>query len=215
MQPVDLNTATEAQLKAALAAKKKNASAKRDAAKQEFETLKDTYIDTTFNRIEEHSRLLREFKTEAVKMGLELHGKMYEVYERTARSLDSYSLVNKEGTKRIVIERQHKCEYDERAEVAIGSIKDVLKEKFSGRNKGMYDIIDSLLLKNGKGDYDERMVAKLRKHEATVNDERFSQALQLLSDSYHPVATQLYIRAYRKEAATGKWVDIPINWSSM
>lgn len=195
--------------------KRKKEEAEMLERRRQYDATRDSFIDTVFGKVEELSAQLSEFKRDSIKLGLELHDKMYEAYGRAKKDgMDHYSLVSADGTKRIVIERQHRCEYDERAEVAITAIKEVLRDKFSGRNKGMYEIIDGLLMKNHKGDYDERMVAKLRKYEAQVEDERFSKALALLADSYRPVDSQLYLRAYRKNDA-GKWVDLPMNWSSM
>lgn len=211
----DISSMSAAELKKALKEKQAAERAEAEARKRSYDRLRDSYINTVFDKVEALSAELRKFKADSVKLGLELHEKMYEAYGRERRDgIDHYSLVNEEATRKVVIERQHRCAYDERAEVAIGQIKDVLRDKFSGRNKGMYEIIDGLLMKNHKGDYDERMVAKLRKHEGTVDDPRFSEALALLAQSYRPVDSQLYLRAYRKDEA-GKWEDLPMNWSGM
>lgn len=211
----DVSKLSAKELAALAREKRKKEEAEMAERRRQYDSTRDTFIDTVFGKVEELSAQLSEFKRESIALGLELHDKMYEAYGRAKREgLDHYSLVSADGMKRIVIERQHRCEYDERAEVAIGAIKEVLRDKFSGRNKEMYEIIDGLLMKNHKGDYDERMVAKLRKYEASVTDPRFTEALALLAQSYRPVDSQLYLRAYRKDEA-GKWVDLPMNWSGM
>lgn len=191
---------------------KAQSAAKRDA----YDALRDKYIETVFGKMDELSAVLRDFKEESVKLGLELHDKMYEAYDREKRDgIDHYSLVSADGLKKVTIERQWRCEYDESAEVAIAQMKEVLRDKFAGRNKGMYDMLESVLLKNNKGDYDEKLVAKLRKHKDTVNDARFTEALDILANSYKPSSSQTYIRAYRRDTDKGKWVDLTMNWSSM
>lgn len=198
---------------------KKKRKQERDTAQErrrQYDQLRDTFIDTVFGKMAEYSEKLREFKEESVRLGLELHDKMYEAYGREKPdSIDHYSLVSADGNRKVTIERQWRCEYDETSTVAIGTIRQVLREKFEGRNKGMYGIIDAVLMKNNKGDYDERLVAKLRKHEAAVDDARFSEALDILARAYKPTTSQTYIRAYAKDPTTGKWVDLPMNWSSM
>jgi hypothetical protein len=141
---------------------------------------------------------------------------MYEAYGREKREgIDHYTLTSDDGTRKVVIQRDWICRYDETVEIGIGLIKEVVRDKFEPRNKGMYAVIDGLLLKGNEGDYDERMVAKLRKHaEAFDNDERFFRALDIISKAYKPAESRMYLRVYRKND-TGKWEDISVNWSRM
>lgn len=210
------NTKTLAQMRRELKEKEAAFKAQRASAVKEYEATRDKYIDTVFGKMAELSDVLREFKSESVKLGLELHDKMYEVYGREKRDgMDSYTLTSADGMRKVMIERQWRCEYNETSIVAIDTIRAVLREKFEGRNKGMYGIIDAILMRNNKGDYDERLVAKLRKHEEAVGDPRFSEALDILAKAYQPTTSQTYIRAYRRDNGNGKWVDITMNWSSM
>lgn len=189
--------------------------AENEAKRKEYDKLRDTYIDTVFGKMEELSAQLSAFKDESVKLGLELHAKMYEAYGREPKDgIDSYTLTSADGASKVVIERQWRCEYDETAEVAIAKIKEVLRDKFAQRNQAMYSMLERVLLRNNKGDYDERLVAKLRAEEEKVNDPRFGEALSMLAKAYKPISSQTYIRAYRK-GATGKWEDITMNWSRM
>lgn len=183
--------------------------------RKEYDQLRDTYLSTVFTKMEELSEQLNAFKTESVKLGIELHAKMYEAYGREPKDgIDSYTLTASDGNSKVVIERQWRCEYDETAEVAIVKIKEVLRDKFAQRNQAMYSMLERVLLRNNKGDYDERLVAKLRAEEEKVNDPRFGEALTMLAAAYKPVSSQTYIRAYRK-GDTGKWEDITMNWSRM
>jgi hypothetical protein len=211
----DITKMSAADLAKALKEKKAAEKAAKANARKSYDELRDSYIDTVFGRMDVLSKELRVFKDESVKLGLELHAKMYETLGREPKDgIDSYTLTSADGLRKVSIERQWRCEYDETSSVAIDTIRAVLREKFEGRNKGMYNIIDSILMKNGKGDYDERLVARLRKHEEAVGDPRFSEALDILAKAYRPTTSQTYIRAYRKNDA-GKWVDLVMNWSSM
>lgn len=211
----DISTMSAADLKAALKKKQADEKAAKANAKLGYDKMRDSYIDTVFGKMDEMSTQLRAFKDESVKLGIELHAKMYETLGREPKpGIDSYTLTSADGQRKVTIERQWRCEYDETSTVAIETIRTVLREKFEGRNKAMYGIIDGILLKNNKGDYDERLVAKLRKHEEAVDDKRFSEALDILAKAYKPTTSQTYIRAYRRSAA-GKWVDVVMNWSAM
>ncbi len=215
MSSTDITTMSAADLKAALKKKQADEKAAKANAKKGYEAMRDGYIDTVFGKMEELSAQLRDFKTESVKLGIELHAKMYHTLGREPKDgIDSYTLTSADGLRKVSIERQWRCEYDETSTVAIDTIKAVLRDKFEGRNKSMYRIIDDILSKNGTGDYDERLVARLRKHEEAVDDRRFSEALDILARAYRPTTSQMYIRAYRREQG-GKWRDVVMNWSAM
>lgn len=210
-----VETMSAAELKAALKKKQADEKAAKANAKKGYDQLRDSYIETVFSKMEELSAQLRDFKGESVKLGIELHTKMYQTLGREPKDgIDSYTLTSADGLRRVSIERQWRCEYDETSTVAIDTIKAVLRDKFEGRNKSMYRIIDDILSKNGTGDYDERLVARLRKHEEAVDDKRFSEALDILAKAYKPTTSQMYIRAYRREPG-GKWRDVVMNWSAM
>lgn len=212
----DARTMSVAELQQLLREKRAQEKKEKAAGVAGYERDRDRYIDKVFGRMEELSAVLRTFKEESVRAGLDLHARMYTAHGRTKRrEPDTYSLVSADGTRRITIERHHCCAYDETSTVAIETIREVLRSKFEGRNKGMYGIIDGILMKNRKGDYDERLVAKLRKHETAIGDPAFSEALDLLARAYRPTSSRIYIRAYRKNAPGGRWVDMPMNWSSM
>lgn len=210
-----VETMSAADLKAALKKKLADEKAAKANAKKGYDQLRDSYIETVFTKMEELSAQLRDFKSESVKLGIELHTKMYEALGREPKEgIDSYTITSADGLRKVSIERQWRCEYDETSTVAIDTIKAVLRDKFEGRNKSMYKIIDDILSKNGTGDYDERLVARLRKHEEAVDDKRFSEALDILAKAYKPTTSQMYIRAYRRDQG-GKWRDLVMNWSAM
>lgn len=211
----DISKMSAAQLAKLAKEAKAKEQAENAAKRKEYDKLRDTYIDTVFGKMQELSEQLNGFKSESVKLGIELHTKMYEAYGRIPKDgIYSYTLTSADGMRKVMIERQWRCEYDETAEVAIGKIKEVLHDKFANRNNAMYGMLERVLLRNNKGDYDERLVAKLRAEEDKVNDPRFGEALTMLAQAYKPTTSQTYIRAYRKDDA-GKWHDITMNWSRM
>lgn len=215
MSSVNLDKVSTAELAAALKKKRKAERSQREEKVATYKRLRDTYLNTVFGKMEELSPTLIEFKSESVKLGLEMHALMYEVYDREKRELDNYTIADDDGLRKVVVERHHVCQYDETAEVAVGIIQQVMKDRFSGRNKGMYNILNDLLIKNDAGDYDEKMVAKLRKHQEEVNDPRFIEALDLLAAAYKPVGSRMYIRAYSRPTKAGKWREKVMNWSAM
>lgn len=214
-QAVDLSTVSAADLKAALKKKTAAERATQEEKVANYKTLRDDYLGTVFGKMAELSPLLLAFKTESLTLGLEIHALMYEVYGREKRDLDSYTITDDDGLRKVVMERHHICQYDETAEVAVGLIKEVLEATVRKRDKGMYKMLSALLVKNLAGDFDEKMVAKLRTCQEEVGDERFNQALDMLSAAYKPVGSRMYIRAYKRATKEGKWEEVTMNWSSM
>lgn len=214
--PTDISKMSAAELKAALAKKEAEEKAEREKAIATYERDRDQLVTSTVKQMRQAADLLSKLKRDAVGKAMELQERTYTVLgkKRKEKAVDSFSLMSKDGQLKLVMDRQYKGEYDETADVAIAEIKEVLRDKFEGRNKALYRILDSVLLKNNKGDYDERLVAKLRKHEADVADDRFSKALDVLSKAYRPTTSQTYIRAYEL-GENGRWNDISLAFSSM
>jgi hypothetical protein len=211
----DASTLSAADLRVLLRQKEAEERKGRESLRAAYDADRDAYVDHMLTEMARLSTAMQALKLRASTQGQALHARMYEAYGRVKkRELDHFSLVSGDCQRKVVIERQHRCAYDETSTVAIETIRQVLRAKFEGRNKTLYAIIDAVLMKNGKGDYDERLVAKLRKHEPAVNDERFTEALNLLARAYRPTHTQTYVRAYRKDA-NGRWLEVPMSWSAL
>lgn len=203
------------ELKAQL--KKKENAQKAEQAKKErlYQNERDSYVTDAVAAMKELSEKMSEFKHLAIQKGNELHRQMFDIFNKQEKDLKQFSLISKDGLSKIIIERQERQELDETAIVAIEAIKDVFKRKFSGRNQTMYKILDGILMKNRKGDYDERLVAKLRKYEQDIDDVEFSEALDRLSASYNVIGSATYLRAYTFNVELNRWDDIPMQFSSL
>lgn len=206
---------TTAELRQHLEQKEKEERKLKDQARRKYEKDKDAFVASFVSQAAQFHAELKQFKTAAIARGNELHDLMFEVFEKEAKELKSFTIMNEEKTMKVVVERAERHGFNETAEVAIAEIKDVLRAKFEGRNKGMYEIIDSILMKNTKGDYDERLVAKLRRHEETVDDKRFSEALDTLANAYYTTNSGTYIRAYKLNQESNKWDDIVLQFSAL
>lgn len=216
MPTTDINKMSAAELKEALANKEAEERAEQQKAVATYERDRDLLVTSTVKQMRQAADLLLQLKASAVEKATELQERSYTVLgkKRKEKPVDSFTILSKAGDLKLVMDRQYKGEYDETADVAIAEIKEVLRSKFEGRNKALYRILDSVLLKNNKGDYDERLVAKLRKHESDVDDERFSKALDVLSNAYRSTTSQTYLRAYEL-GKNGRWNDISVAFSRM
>lgn len=206
---------TSAELRQHLEAKEREERKSKEQARRKYEKDKDAFVASFVSQAAQFHAELKQFKTAAIARGNELHDLLYEVFDKETKELKSFTITTEDKTMKVVVERAERHGFNETAEVAINEIKEVLRAKFEGRNKGMYEIIDSILMKNTKGDYDERLVAKLRRHEGTVDDKRFSDALDTLAAAYYTTQSGTYIRAYKLNEETNKWEDIVLQFSAL
>lgn len=203
------------ELEAILKEKKKAQRAAQSKRERDYERKKDNFVLSTVQQFQSIQEMLRNTKHEVVSRGNALFDELHEIYERDKKDIKQFSLVSADGLHKVVIERAERQGFNEKAEIAIDKIKDILRNKFAARNQVMYRVIDGILMKNKKGDYDERLVSKLRKFEPEIDDPKFSEALDLLSQSFVLTGTALYVRAYHKRDLDGKWEDITVQFSSL
>lgn len=182
--------------------------------KREYNKRVDSFIESGVKWALEMSESLSNKKESLYKEGLELDGELYTIYDRTPNyEQKSFTLQNSTKSNKIVISNAEKLTLNESSKVGIELMHEVLKNKFESRNKGMYNIIDKLLTRNSKGDYDPKLIVKLRQLESEINDPNFSKALKILTDAQEVDSTTLYIRFYYKDKLD-KWKNIKIRFSS-
>ena len=205
---------TASELEQLLAEKKKSERLEKAKKERKYIQYRDTFVKTAIAEMADISAQMRELKARLIKVGNETHDLMYEIFDKEAKDMKSFTLVTEDQDFKLEIQRAEIQQLNETAEVAINEIKDLLREKFANRNKTMYGMFETVLMKNNKGDYDPRLVAKLRKFEADVNDDRFSKALDTLSDAYYVAETSMYVRGYAR-TKEGKYEVIPMQFSAI
>lgn len=214
-ETIDLSKLSKEQLKAALKEREQLERNEQIARERAYEKEKETFIEMTVKTFIDLNAKLSDFKTDVLKSGKQLHKQMYDVYNKEEKQLKSFSLTNEAGTMKLEFQSQERQAYNETADVAVGEIKKILREKFAKRNKVVYNMLESILMKNKKGEFDERMVSKLRAQEQDVNLPEFSEALDILSKSFVPIGTSLYVRAYIRETPEDKWNDVHLQFSAL
>lgn len=205
---------TAKELEALLAEKKKAERQAKEKRQREYIKSRDIFIASIVAEMMDLSMQMTVLKKRALTVGNEMHDLLYEVFEREPKELKTFTIVNEANNKKLEIQSADRQMLDESADVAIAEIKDILREKFAARNKTVYNMLDAVMMKNNKGDYDERLVAKLRKWESEINDERFSDALDLLSKAYYITGTSMYVRGYVKNERN-QWQLVNMQFSSI
>lgn len=155
---------------------------------------------------------LQEFKKRALETADQLNKNKYEIEGKQAREAKSFELKN--DSIKIVVETQERFDFTDDAIVHITAIKDIFQNKFEGRNKGFYSLLDGLLLRNSKGEYDPKLLIKIRKQARELEDETLIAEVDKLYDCQVVTGTAKYLRVYQKDK-TNRWKDISLNFSSL
>tara|TARA_Y100000782_G_scaffold111876_1_gene140916 strand:- start:9606 stop:10253 length:648 start_codon:yes stop_codon:yes gene_type:complete len=211
---IDFNQLSSSELERLLDEKRKKENQEQTRKKRKYTEDRDRFVLEMAERFSLLSRELKQLKNEAITRSGEFRDRAYDLQHRTPKKQRQFSLITEDGNCKLVVENQDHSAFNEHAQVAIERIKEILYNKFASRNKAMYNIINNILMKNNRGDYDPKLVAKLRKHEEDINNPEFSQALNELSKSYYSTGTATYLRVYVKDE-NNRWQDIPMQFSSL
>lgn len=209
-----LSELTPDELEQHLAELKKESKVAAKRAQKEFERDRDEFIDKMINEFRTAHAELKSLKDRSVRHSIELHERMFKVHAKEPKKVNSFSLVNEAGDKKLVIDRQERSEFTEEANVAIQGIQEFFKTKFASRSKTIYNLLDTLLMKNRKGDYDPKLLAKLRQQVKAIDDPELNKNFELLESSQRVVGSATYVRAYKRDEQ-GKWQDIVLQFSAL
>ncbi len=214
-QQIDLSQVTEEQLQAALIEKRKEARQQAQQAYKEYDRDKQTFISVSLQKAEYLNKELRDFKAHLIKEANNLYERMYALNDQKPKEVKSFSLKNEEDTMKLVVDRQERFAFTDEAIVYIDAIKGLLKDKFAKYNKGLYNLLDGLLIKNAKNDYDPKLLTKARKQINELGDQKISENFDKLLDCQRVVGSALYCRLYMRNDKSHKWMDVSLNFSSL
>ena len=184
------------------------------AEKNKFEADKNDFLKHSASKFQHFHRELKELKEVAISQANELYDRMYRIEGEEPRETKSFSLKNSEDTVKITVERQERFEFTEAAIVHINAIKDLFKDKYANRNKRMYGYLDELLIKGKSGEYDPKLLVKIRRKALTLEDEDMLNLIDKLTDCQRIRETALYCRLYIKDQESKKYKDVSLNFSS-
>jgi len=91
----------------------------------------------------------------------------------------------------------------------------LIKEYISGLAKdtetqSLVDMVLKLLSKDQKGNLKASRVLQLRQMADKINDERFTEGVEIIMDAYAPIPSKQFIRAFKK-GDQGEWISIPLS----
>lgn len=214
MSKVDLTTATKEELAEALAKREREEKKAKAQKMKAFERRKESFVREVVSQFMELQQIMSDLKRDAVTEGNALWTEMFELQDAEPKDQKQFSLTNKAKTLKVVVDRAERMGFNEEAFVGIQGVKDYFKEKFASRSKQVYILLDTLLVKNGAGDYDPKLLSKLRSQVNEINDPVLTKNFKIIEDNQVVVGTALYLRAYTKNEMD-KWHDVSLQFSSL
>jgi len=206
---------TDAELNAEMELRGKKQKSARIAARAKYETDKDDFLLHTSRKFLQLREELRDLKAYTIAEANSLYERMYLMNDKNPRETNSFTLKNEADTVKLNVDRQERFEFTGEAMVHINAIKDIFKEKFAKRNQGLYEILDGLLIKGSKGEYDPKLLAKARNQVRKLGDDILINEFDKLDDCQRITGTALYCRLYVKNIDTKKWEDVSLQFSAL
>ena len=195
-------------------AKQKEAAENQQQSQRKIAYAKDkeSFLNEVSMRFKDAQDILEILKKETIVHSENFNSLKYELEGKPVKDAKSFELKN--DRIKIIVETQERFDFNDEAIVHIGAIKDIFREKFEARNKGFYNLLDGILIKNSKGEYDAKLLTKARKQVRELGDEKLMEAFDKLNDCLIVVGSAKYCRVYTKDDKN-RWRDVSLNFSSL
>jgi hypothetical protein len=184
----------------------------QDNRKKAYETDKENFLNEVSTKFTEVKAILLSLKNDTITHSENFNALKYKLEDKAVKEAKSFELKN--DRVKIVVENQDKFDFNDTAIVHINAIKDIFREKFEARNKGFYNLLDSILMKNSKGEYDAKLLNKARRQAKELGDEALMNEFDKLNDCLVVVGTAKYVRVYIKDDKN-RWKDVSLSFSSL
>jgi len=208
----DLSLLSDEELVAEMARRREASKNQERMLKLSFEKDKNDFLQASCLKFIQLSNELRELKLYTITEANKLWDRMYENQGKTPKEVNTFTL--KSTNFKITVDRQERFEFTEDAIVHIQSIKEMFASKFAERNKGFYKFLESILMRNTKGEFDPKLLAKGRQQVNELGDVALISEFEKLENCQRVVGSSLYCRAYKLDDQ-GKWNDINVQFSSL
>ena len=209
-KPISEMTASE--IEAFLKEKKASETKQQEIRKKAYETDKENFLNEVSTKFKELQTILSDVKNDTISHSENFNALKYQLEDKAVKEAKSFELKN--DNVKIVVENQDKFDFNDTAIVHINAIKDIFRAKFEGRNKGFYNLLDSILMKNSKGDYDAKLLNKARRQAKELGDDALMLEFDKLNDCLVVVGTAKYVRVYTKDDKN-RWKDVSLSFSSL
>lgn len=207
-------TETIEQLEARLRRMKDDDKKKKEKARKDYITKRDTITENIITTAKQLFTELSEFKTYCHVNMDEQAKSLAEYGELKSTSKGGFSITNSEGDMRVTRRRDTEPTWDERSLKAIELIKEFLGDTIKKRDIKLFEILMSFLERNDKGDLEYSRVMDLYKHEDKFDDPRWKEGLRLIKESYSS-HLKGFGYEFKVKGDDGKWKSLLLSFAGI
>jgi hypothetical protein len=119
------------------------------------------------------------------------------------------TLISFDGKFKIVRQNQENIVFDERLKAAEALIQECIQSWSKGSNANIKVLVNDAFQVDQAGKISTGRVLGLRR--LNIDDAKWKDAMQAISDSTNVVGAKRHIRFYERDDATGEFVNIPLD----
>ncbi|MBR4678744.1 MAG: DUF3164 family protein [Bacteroidales bacterium] len=154
-------------------------------------------LSTVQKTVFENFRALLDMKKDIMKM--------------TKDGQRSHTFTSSDGQSRIELGFYQLDNYKDTVNDGIAMIKEFIKGLAKDpETQSLVDMVLKLLSKDQKGNLKASRVLQLRQMADKINDDRFTEGVEIIMNSYAPIPSKQFIRAFIK-GEDGEWLPIPLS----
>lgn len=134
-----------------------------------------------------------------------------DVINRTKDGQRSHTFTNSDGNFRIILGYHVLDNYKDTVQDGIDMVKEYITSLAeSDETKSLVDMVLKLLSKDQKGNLKASRVLQLRQIAEKVNNEKFTEGVEIIMNSYAPTPSKKFIQAFAKNDKD-EWEVIPLS----
>lgn len=169
-------------------------------------------VDEMFPKVKQLNATLRQGRQEVWEAFEAIINAKCDLFsEKLREGQRSHSFMSSDGTKRIIIGRHQRDNWDDTVEAGIAQVKEYVSSLAKDREtETLVSMLLELLAKDRQGNLQVDKVLQLAKYAQESDSDLFKEGVRIIQESYRPELTKLFIRA-EERGEEGKWVNIPLN----
>lgn len=134
-----------------------------------------------------------------------------DVMKITKDGQRSHTFTNSDGNSRIILGYHVLDNYKDTVQDGIDMVKEYITSLAeSDETKSLVDMVLKLLSKDQKGNLKASRVLQLRQIAEKVNNEKFTEGVEIIMNSYAPIPSKKFIQAFAKNDKD-EWEGIPLS----
>lgn len=195
----------------------KKAQAAKAAKKQRKENLEtytkmvDEQVSITIPELQSLAEQLSLVKSAIFENFQSLLDMKKDVLKMTSNGQRSHTFTSSDGKMRIELGVYQLDNYLDTVNDGIAMVKEYITSLAeSDETRALVDMVLKLLSKDQKGNLKASRVLQLRQIAEEVNNERFTEGVEIIMNSYAPTPSKTFIRAFVKDDK-GEWKGIPLS----